>query len=150
MSLEQKINSDYIQAMKEKNTAKSSTLSFLRAQLKNVMIDQRVKELADADVVTVIKKQIKQRQDSIEQFEKGGRVDLAQKEKDEMAVLKGYLPEELAESQVRQFVLEAIKESNAQGIKDMGAVMKIVMAKVAGRADGKLLSNLVKEALTKV
>lgn len=150
MSLEQKINSDYIQAMKEKNALKSSTVSFLRAQLKNVMIDQRVKELPDAEVVTIIKKQIKQRQDSIEQFENGGRADLAQKEKDEMAILKSYLPEELAESQVRQFVAEAIKESNAQGMKDMGNVMKLAMAKVAGRADGKLLSNLVKEALTKI
>jgi len=150
MSLEQRINSEYIQAMKEKDGVKSSTLSFLRAQLKNVLIDQRLKELTDADVISVIKKQIKQRQDSIDQFEKGGRPELADKEKAELAILKNYLPEELGEDQVRQIVSEAIKEVQAQGMKDMGNVMKAVMAKTGGRADGKLLSGLVKEALGKL
>lgn len=150
MSLEQKINAEHIQSMKEKNAVKSSTLSFLRAQLKNVLIDQRLKELTDTDVIAVIKKQIKQRQDSIEQYEKGNRPDLAVKEKEEMAILKSYLPQELSEDQVRQMVSEAAKEVNAAGMKDMGNVMKAVMVKTGGRADGKLVSSLVKEALGKL
>ena len=150
MSLEQKITADYIQAMKDKATLRSSTLSFLRAQIKNVMIDTRVKELPDADVVAVIKKQIKQRQDSIEQYEKGGRMDLADKEKQELAILKSYLPAEMGEEQIKSIIASIIKETGAAGMKDMGNVMKAVGVQVAGRADNKLVSTFVKQALSQV
>lgn len=150
MSLEKRILEDYVQAMKSKDTVKSATLSFLRAQLKNVLIDLKVKELADGDVIGVIKKQIKQRQDSIDQYTKGGRMDLVEKEQAEMAVLKSYLPPEMSESGVREIVAAVISETKPQGLKDMGNVMKTVMARVAGQADGKLVSTVVKEELGKL
>ena len=150
MSLDDKINADYIQAMKERNTVKSSTVNFLRAQLKNVRIDLKKEKLDDADVVTVIKKQIKQRQDSIEQYEKGGRMDLADKEKQELEILKSYLPEEMGEEQLRPVIAGVIKETGAIGMKDMGNVMKAVGLKVAGRADNKLVSILVKQILSQI
>lgn len=148
--LENKITEDYKQAMKAKDAVKSSTLSFLRSQLKNVMIDKKSEALDDADVTAVIKKQIKQRQDSIAQFEKGGRSDLVEKEKAELAVLKSYLPQEIPVDELKKMIQEAIGESAASSLKDMGKVMKAVTPKVAGRADGKLLSDLVKEALSKM
>lgn len=145
--LEDQLQKDYVQAMKDRDTVKSSTVNFLRAQLKNVRIEKRSETLEDKDVVTVIKKQIKQRQDSIEQYEKGGRKDLADKETAEMAVLKSYLPEELSAQALQQFVEQAIRETNAQSMKDMGNVIKAVAARAQGRADNRAISELVKTAL---
>lgn len=119
----------------------------MRAQLKNVRIEKRSEALEDKDVVVVIKKQIKQRQDSIEQYEKGGRKDLADKETAEMAILKSYLPEELSEQALQQFIEQAIRETGAQSMKDMGSVIKAVAAKAQGRADNRVVSELVKKAL---
>ncbi len=146
--LEEKITADYIQAMKDRDAAKSAALSFLRAQIKNVLIDKKVDKLDDADVATVIKKQLKQQQDSLEQFEKGGRTDLAEKQKIEIALLKSYLPAEIPLEEVKKIVEQAIKEAGASTPKDMGKVMKIVLPQVAGKADGKLVSDLVKEKLS--
>ena len=148
--LEQQINNDYKQAMKDRDAFKVSTLSFLRAQIKNLMIDQKVKEVEDTDVILVIKKQVKQRQDSIEQYEKGGREDLAEKERQELALLKTYLPEEMSQEQIRPLVAEAIQEVGATSIKDMGNVMKVIVSKVAGKADNKIVSTLVREALSQI
>ena len=94
--LEEQISSDYRQAMREKNAIKVSTLSFLRSQLKYVMIDKKVDKLTDEEVIAVIKKQIKQRRDSIEQYQKGGRKDLVEKEQAELNILKSYLPTEMS------------------------------------------------------
>lgn len=146
--LQERIDKDYIQAMKARDQLRSSTLSFLRAQLKNVIIDKRIDKLEDADVVTVLKKQIKQRQDSIEQYAKGGRNDLAEKETKELEILKSYLPEELSEDALNAIIKEAIQATNAGSMKEMGLVMKEVGAKTAGRADNKLVSELVKKALS--
>jgi uncharacterized protein YqeY len=146
--LEEKLNQDYVQAMKSKEALKVSTVNFLRAQLKNVRIDQRKEKLSDEEVVVVIKKQMKQRQDSIEQYEKGGRPDLADKEKQELAILKSYLPQEMPEAELRRIVEEAVKQTNASSMKDMGNVMKIVTAKAAGRADNRAVSELVKKVLS--
>lgn len=145
--LEEQLQKDYFQAMKDRDTVKASTVNFLRAQLKNVRIERRSETLEDKDVVAVIKKQIKQRQDSIEQYEKGGRKDLADKETAEMAILKSYLPEELSEPALRQFIEQAIRETGAQSMKDMGNVIKAVAAKAQGRADNRVVSELVKKAL---
>ncbi|MDD4938841.1 MAG: GatB/YqeY domain-containing protein [Candidatus Omnitrophica bacterium] len=145
--LEEKIFNDYKEAMKNKDTLKSSVLSFLRAAMINSAIEKKKKALDDPEVVAVIKKQVKQRQDSIEQFQKGNRQDLADKEIRELEVLKAYLPEELPEEEVKKVVEEAISLTSASGIKDMGLVMKEVNAKIAGRADGKLVSGLVRERL---
>lgn len=145
--LEEQIQKDYVQSMKDRDVLRSSTVSFLRAQLKNVRIEKRSDHLEDSDVIGVIKKQIKQRQDSIEQYQKGGRNDLADKEMAEMAILKNYLPEELSEPALQQFVEQAIRETNAQSMKDMGNVIKAVAVKAQGRADNRVVSELVKKAL---
>jgi hypothetical protein len=148
--LEEKIGKDYIQAMKSGDKVRSQTLSFLRAQLKNILIDKRIDKLEDEEVIPVIKKQIKQRQESIVQFEKGGRQDLVGKESAELAILREYLPEEMSEAALEEIVTRSIAEAHAVSMKDMGKVMKIVTGKVQGRADNKLVSELVKRALTKV
>ena len=146
--LEQKINKDYIDAMKARDRVKSSTLNFLKSQLKYVLIEKKAAQLPDIDVITVIKKQIKQRQESIEQYSKGGRQDLADKETQEMKILQGYLPQEMSESKLKEIVAQTVKESGASSMKDMGAVMKAVLAKVSGQADSKMVSELVKAALS--
>jgi len=146
--LEEKINQDYIQAMKSRDALRSSTLNFLRAQIKNVRIDKRAEKLEEGDVISVIKKQIKQRQDSIEQFQNGGRQDLADKERTEMEILKSYLPAEMTEDEIRKLVEEAIKATGASSSKDMGNVMKALMPKVAGKADNRLVSDVVRKSLS--
>ncbi len=146
--LSKKITEDYIQAMKSRDTEKAQALNFLRAQIKNVMVDKRVTDLDDADVIAVIKKQVKQRQDSIAQYEQGGRADLAAKERFELGLLKGYLPQEMSAEELRPIVEQAVAEVGASGMKDMGAVMKALMPKVAGKADNKTVSELVKNILS--
>ncbi len=148
--LEEQIQKDYVQSMKDRDVLRSSTVSFLRAQLKNVRIEKRSDHLEDSDVIGVIKKQIKQRQDSIEQYQKGGRQDLADKESAELAILKGYLPQEMSESELMDIVLAAVKESAAGSMKDMGKVMKIVASRVQGKADNKIVSELVKKAISQL
>ncbi len=148
--LADQIGKDYIQAMKDKDKVKSSTLSFLRSQLKYVAIEKKIDQLEDADTIGVIKKQVKQRQDSIEQYEKGDRRDLADKEKQELVILQSYLPQEMSTDQLSPMIAQAIQEANAVGVKDMGAVMKNVLPKVAGQADNQTVSRLVKEALSKL
>jgi uncharacterized protein YqeY len=145
--LDAKISQDYVQAMKAQDKLRSSTLNFLRAQLKNVKIEKKVETVTDVDAVAVIKKQIKQRQDSIEQYTKGGRQDLADKETAELNILKEYLPKELSESELKAIIAETLNETQATSVKDMGKVMKGVMDKVAGNADNKLVSDLVKQSL---
>ena len=146
--LEEQLQKDYFQAMKDRDTVKASTVNFLRAQLKNVRIEKRAETLEDKHVVVVVKKQIKQRQYSIEQYEKGGRNDLADKETAEMAILKTYLPEELSGEVLQQLVDQAVAETGAQSMKDMGNVIKAVAAKAQGRADNRVVSELVKKALS--
>lgn len=145
--LHEQINKDYVTAMKARDTVRSSTINFLRAQLKNVVIDKKVEILDDESVITVIKKQIKQRQDSIEQFDKAGRQELVDKEKAELAILKSYLPAELSEETLRGMVKEIINEIQASSIKDMGRVMKAVQEKTQGGADNKVVSEIVKAVL---
>lgn len=148
--LEEQINKDYITAMKAKDTLKSSTLSFLRAQLKNILIDNKLDKLPDTDVIAVIKKQVKQRQDSISQFEQGGRRDLADKEKAELVILQSYLPEEMPDAELQSIIAQAVTEAGASSMKDMGAVMKAAMPKLAGRADNKRVSDAVKQKLSQL
>lgn len=144
----ERIAEDYKQAMKNKETIRASTLSFLRSQLKYVGIEKKLEQPEDTDVIAVIKKQIKQRQESIAQFEKGGRLDLVEKEKAEAEVLRGYLPEEMSLKDLKAIIAQVIGQTSACGSKDMGKVMKAVLAKVAGRVDGKVVSDCVKEKLS--
>lgn len=147
--LEEKILNDYKEAMKAKDALKVSVLSFLRAEMISTAVNKKKNNLDDAEVVAVIRKQIKSRQDSIEQFTKGNRQDLADKEARELEILKSYLPEEMSAEEIGKIIEEAVTATSAAGMKDMGKVMKEVNARVAGKADGKLVSDLVKERLQK-
>lgn len=146
--LEEKILNDYKEAMKNKDTLKSSVLSFLRAELINVAFAKKKKALDDNEVIPVIRKQIKNRQDSIEQFQKGNRGDLVDKETKELEILKSYLPQELSVDEIKKIIEEIVASTGAQDLKDMGKVMKEVAGKVEGRADGKMVSDLVRERLS--
>ena len=145
--LEDQIKNDYIKAMKEKDSFRSQTLSFLRAQLKNHLINNRLEKLEESDVIAVLKKQAKQRRESIKQFEEGGRKDLAENENNELNIIKEYLPEEMSAEELSAIVKNVIEETGASTMKDMGAVMKKVLEKAEGRADNKAVSTLVKESL---
>ena len=139
----EKIAADMKEAMRAKDAARLSTLRLLKSAVEYHKIEKKQEQLTDADVTAIIKKQIKQRQDSIESFEKGGRADLVEKEKAELVVLKSYLPEELSAAQVEEVVKATIAEVGATTKTDMGKVMKAVQAKLAGRADNRLVSQLV-------
>ncbi len=149
MTLEDKISQDYVQAMKARDSFASSVLSFLRAQIKNVKVDKRLEIVPDEEVLGVIKKQVKQRLDSISQFKAGGRTDLVEKEEKELAILKSYLPAEMAPEKIKGIIEEVIKASGAVSIKDMGRVMKDVLGRLAGQADNQTVSALVKERLSR-
>ncbi len=146
--LEDKLTSDFKEAMKSRDQARTQTLSFLRSELKYAAIDKKKDKLDDADVIAVIKKLIKQRQEGILQFEKGQRLDLVAKEKAELELLKTYLPAEMDAAQLGVIVDEAVASLGATSVKDMGRVIKEVMARAQGQADGKAVSDLVKARLT--
>lgn len=146
--LAQRIDDEFKQAMKDKNPVKVSTLSLLRSSFKYVMIEKKVEKIQDEDVLLVIKKHIKQRQDSIAQYEKGARQDLADKEKAELEILKAYLPAEMSLTQLESIVGDIVKQTGACGIKDMGKVMKEASARLAGRADNRAVSDVVKKILS--
>ena len=141
--LEDKLAADMKEAMRAKDAARLSTLRMLKSAVEYYKIEKKQEKLTDGDVIAVIKKQVKQRQDSIEGFEKGGRTDLVEKEKAELAVLKSYLPEEIPQAQLEEIVKTVIAEIGAATKADMGKVMKAVQAKVAGRADNRLVSQIV-------
>jgi len=146
--LEEKILNDYKDAMKARDSLKSSVLSFLRADMLNQSTAKKKNKLDDLEAVMVIKKQIKQRQDSIEQFTKGNRLEMAEKEKKELEMLKVYLPAELSIEQIKRLIEESIISTDARGVKDMGKLMKELTVKIAGQADGKLVSDLVRQRLS--
>jgi uncharacterized protein YqeY len=150
MSIQERIDSDLKEAMRAKDTTKLMVLRMLKSALKYATIAKpgAEAELSDAEAAQVIRKQAKQRQDSIESFEKGGRADLAQQEQKELSILNGYLPQAMSADQVEKAVREAITEVGATSKAQMGAVMKAVQAKVAGRVDGKTLSQEVSRQLT--
>ena len=150
MLLEDKISQDYVQAMKARDSLTSSVLSFLRAQINNVKVDKRLEKIPDEDVISVIKKQTKQRLDSITQFKAGNRMDLAQKEEKELVILRNYFPPEMSTEELKNIIEEAISASGAASIKDMGRVMKDVLIRVGARADNQTVGALVKERLSKI
>jgi hypothetical protein len=144
--LKDKITEDMKTAMRAKDTARLGTVRLLLAAMKQKEVDERV-ELTDADVLAIIEKMLKQRRESIAQFEKAGRTDLADAEKFEIGVLSAYLPPQLSEAEVAEAVASAIKESGAAGPKDMGKVMGLLKTRLAGRTDMGKLSGLVKAKL---
>jgi uncharacterized protein YqeY len=146
MELREKIEADTREALKSGAKDKVSTLRMLNAALKNKQIDKR-RPLTEEEVIETMRSLIKQRKDSIEQFTKGGRQDLVDKETAEVTVLEAYLPKQLAREELEAMVRDAIAQTGAQGARDMGKVMKALIPMVGGRADGKLVSELVKNAL---
>lgn len=143
--LSQQITEDMKTAMREKNTVALGTIRMLKSAIKNAAIEKGGAdvELDDGEVIAVIRKEVKKRQDSIEQYESAGRDELADQEKTEIEVLNAYLPEPLSTEEIEAIVDAAIAEVGATSRKEMGQVMKIVQAQIAGRADGKTLSQAV-------
>ena len=146
MSLEQKINDDYVHAMKHGEQSRKDTLRLLRAAVKNAAIEAG-HPLADGEVLAVLAKQAKQRRDSIEQFGKGGRPDLVVLEEAELAVIESYLPQQLTEAEIEAVVRRHVAALGVTGPAEMGKVMAPVMAEVAGQADGKVVSGVVRRVL---
>lgn len=147
MELQKKIDADLKEAMKSGAREKVSTLRMLNAALKNKQIEKKQQPLTEEEIIATVRSQIKQRKDAIEQFTKGRRQDLADKEADEIGVLEAFLPQQLSREELEPMVRDAIAEAGAHSAKDMGKVMKVLMPMVGARADGKLLSELVKNAL---
>src|SRR6266536_4241742 len=150
MTLSERIDSDLKEAMRAKDTTKLSVLRMLKSALKYGAIAKSgaETELNDAEAAQVIRKQAKQRHDSIESFEKGGRAELAEKEKEELAILNSYLPQAISADELAKVVRQTIAETGATSKAQMGIVMKALQAKVGGRADGKTLSAEVARQLS--
>lgn len=146
MGLREQIDTDIKGALKSGAKDKVSALRMLSAALKNKQIDKK-RPLTDDEVLETIRSLIKQRKDSIEQFARGGRQDLVDKETAEVAVLEVYLPKAMAQEELEAMIRDAVSQTGAQGAKDMGKVMKALVPLLAGRADNKLVSELVKKAL---
>ena len=146
MSLKNQITEDMKSAMKAGDKDRLKTVRLIMAAIKPVEVDQRT-ELDDAGVLSVLDKMVKQRRDSVEQFEKGGRDDLAAIEKAEIEVLEDYLPEQLSEAELAALVDEVIAATGAEGMRDMGKVMGQIKARAAGRADMGAVSATVKQRL---
>jgi len=137
----------FIESMKARDAVRTSALRLVKAALKNKQIDKRA-PLDEGEVLQVVSSLAKQRRESIEQFQAGGRQDLVDKEEVELRILHEFLPQELGEAEVRAAVEAAVAQSGASGPKDMGKVMAVLMPKLKGRADGKLVNTLVREALS--
>ena len=146
MELKNKITEDMKAAMRAKDVARLGTVRLLLAAMKQKEVDERV-VLADADVLAIIDKMVKQRRESIAQFEKAGRNDLADAEKAEIVVLSAYLPQQLSEAEVAQAIEAAIAETGAGSAKEMGKVMGLLKSRLAGRTDMGKVSGLVKSKL---
>ena len=147
MSLKEKIIGDLTAAMKAKETAKTSTLRMVKAAFMNKQIEKGG-ELTDDEITKVLQTLLKQRRDSIEQYEKAGRTELAAREQAEVAVIEEYLPQAAGRAEIETAVTEAIAETGANSMREMGAVMKAAQAKLAGKnADGKIVSEIVKAKL---
>jgi uncharacterized protein len=150
MTLQERVDSDLKEAMRAKDTRKLGVLRMLKAALKYAAIAKSGAEakLTDAEAAQVVRKQVKQRQDSIESFEKGGRAELAAKEKEELLILNAFLPQAMSFDELAEVVRATIAETGATSKAQMGGVMKALQAKVAGRADGKTLSQEVSRQLS--
>ena len=146
MTLKERIQEDMKAAMRAKDQARLSAVRLLLAAMKQKEVDERI-ELADADVLGIIEKMVKQRRESIAQYEKASRQDLADQEKFEIGVLQAYLPQQMGEAEIAQAIAAAVAESGASGVKDMGKVMALLKPRLAGRADMGRVSALVKAKL---
>ena len=147
MSLQERLGQEIKSAMLAKDAERLSALRMLKSAIGYTLIEKKSETLPDAEFVTLVQKEVKKRRDSIEQFEKGGRPELAAKEKQEIAVLESFLPQPLAPEELEKLVRDTIAETGATSKKDMGAVIKAVQSKASGRAEGKTISQLVGKLL---
>lgn len=146
MSLKEQLTNDLKEAMKEKDQLKKNVVTLVRSDIKQVEVDKRI-ELDDEAIIEIIAKQVKQRRDALEEFGKGGRQDLVEQAQKEIELLMKYLPEQLTEEQIVIIVRDTILEIGAQSMKDMGKVMAALMPKTKGRADGKMINEIVRKTL---
>jgi hypothetical protein len=146
MSLSERLNEDMKQAMKNQDKFKLSVIRMIRSAIKNVEIDQK-RTLDDNEVLEILNREVKQRKDSLQEFEKAGRGDLADSVKKELEVISAYMPRQLTAEEVEDIVKQTIQETGASSKADMGKVMGALMPKVKGRADGKLVNQLVQKHL---
>ncbi len=147
MSLEERLVEEMKQAMKSGDKPRLSTIRMIRSALKNKEIELR-RKLEDEDVVKAIQAMVRKGEESVEQFQAGGRMDLVEKEKKEMEILKSFLPQLLSQEEIIKIIEQTIQETQASSPKDIGKVMKSVMPKIGGKADGRLVNQLVKEKLS--
>ena len=147
MTFKEKIEQDMVAAAKAKDRATLSALRLIKTALHNREIDLK-RELGEAEFIQVLSTMVKQRKDSIEQFAKGGRADLVEKEESELKVIQSFMPAQMSEEDVSREIRQAIAETGAVSVKDMGKVMKVLMPKLTGRADGKAVGEKVKAALS--
>ena len=147
MGLEERLVEEMKQAMKSNEKLRLSTIRMIRTSVKNKEIELR-KKLEDEEILRVIQGMLRRSEESVEQFRAGGRMDLVEKETQEMEILKSFLPKSLSQEEILKVIDETIQENQASSLKDLGKVMKSVMSKLAGKADGKLINQLVKERLS--
>jgi len=147
MSLEERLVEEMKQALKSNDKLRLSTIRMIRSALKNKEIELR-KKLEDEEVVKVIQVMVRKGEESVEQFQIGGRMNLVEKEKKEIEILKSFLPQPLSQEEILKIIDQSIQETQASSLKDIGKVMKSVMPKIGGKADGKLINQLVKERLS--
>jgi uncharacterized protein YqeY len=147
MSLEERLVEEMKQTMKSNDKLRLSTIRMIRSALKNKEIELR-KKLEDEDIAKVIQVMVRKGEESVEQFQIGGRMDLVEKEKREIEILKSFLPQPLRQEEILEIIDQSIQETQASSLKDIGKVMKSVIHKIGGKADGKLINQLVKERLS--
>ncbi len=149
MNLKEKLNEDMRKALREKDVLRLSTIRLLLAAIKNLEIAKgKDKELKKSDLIGALSSEAKKRKESIEEYKKGKREDLVEKETKELEIIKEYLPKALSPEELGRIIAETIEEVGAAGLKDMGKVMGAVMQKIKGRADGKVVNQMVRERLT--
>jgi uncharacterized protein len=147
MTYRQKIEQESVAAAKARDKVRLSALRMMKTVLHNREIDMK-RDLTEPEFIQALSSMVKQRRDSIEQFEKGGRTDLVEKEQAELKVIQEFMPQQMSEEDITGAIEKAIQEVNAVGAKDMGKVMKALMPVISGKADGKMVSDLVKKRLT--
>ena len=148
--LKEQISKDFKEALKARDDRKLSALRLLRTEIKKREVSGQKKELSDAEVMEAISTLVKQRRESIRLFREGQRQDLVEKEEAELQFLQAYLPQPLSQSAIEELIDQVLLEIKATGMKDQGKVMKSVMAKISGRAEGKTVSEIVKQKLSKL
>lgn len=146
MSLKDKLMEDLKDSMKSKDTIKKNTITMIRSAIKQKEVDDRI-EVSEEGILDIITKQLKEKKGAIEDFAKGQRQDLIDLTEKEMEILLQYLPKQLSEEEVEEIVIETIKEVNATSMKDLGMIMKAVMPKLKGKADGNVVNKIIKKVL---